>query len=170
MERHALVCAGLAGLGRLELELGRPAKAAEYYQASLAHGQRAGISQDHVPPALIGLGRAALALGDRTGASEHLRRALRYPSYWAHHCLEAIATLAQVFAAEGDVLRAVELLAFVVAHPATIHRVRQPLARLLAGLAAELPAEQFTAAAARGRARELDDLVAELTDGRLKPC
>jgi len=163
MERHAPLCSGLAGLGRLELELGRPAQAAEYYQASLAHGQRAGISPDHVPPALIGLGRAALALGDRTGASEHLRRALRCPSYWAHHRLEAIATLAQVFAEDGDVLRAVELLAFVVAHPATIQRVRQPLVRLLAELEAELPAEQFATAATREQSRELDEIVAELT-------
>ena len=76
--------------------------------------------------------------------------------------IEAIATLAQVCAAEGDMLRAAELLAFVVAHPATAHRVRQPTARLLAELEAELPAEQFAAAAARGRARELDEVVAEL--------
>jgi plasmid stabilization system protein ParE len=36
------------------------------------------------------------------------------------------------------------------------------MARLLAELEAELPAEQFAAAAARGRARELDEVVAEL--------
>jgi predicted ATPase/DNA-binding SARP family transcriptional activator len=163
MERHGLVCSGFTGLGRLELELGRPTRAAEYYQAALAHGQRAAITPDYMPPALIGLGRAALALGDRSGAHDYLRRALRCPSNWAHHRLEAIATVAQVCAAEGDLLRAVELLAFAIAHPAMSQRVRRPFAQLLAEFEAELTAESFAAAAARGHARELGEIVAELT-------
>jgi tetratricopeptide (TPR) repeat protein len=166
IDRYGLVCFNLEGLGRLELEMGRPARAAELYRESLAFGERAGMAHDyHTPIALGGLGRAALAMGDGVGASEYLRRSLRCPVYWARDRIEAIATMAQVFAAEGDVLRAAELLAFVVAHPATAHRVRQPMARLLAELEAELPAEQFAAAAARGRARELDEVVAEIVGG-----
>jgi len=163
IDRYGLVCFNLEGLGRLELEMGRPARAAEMYRESLAFGERTGMAHDyHTPIALGGLGRAALAMGDQAGASEYLRRSLRCPVYFVHDRIEAIATMAQVFAAEGDVLRAVELLAFAVAHPATAHRVRQPLARLLAELEAELPAELFAAATARGRARELDEVVAEL--------
>ena len=163
LDRHGLVCFCLEGAGRLELDIGRPAKAVELYHESLAFADRAGIAIDsHVVVALVGLGRAALAMGERGQAERHLRHALRCPLYYMHDRIEAIATLAQVFAAEGDVLRAIELLAFAVAHPATAHRVRQPLARLLAELEAELPAEQFAAAAARGRARELDEVVAQL--------
>ena len=112
--------------------------------------------------ALAGAGRAALALGELAGAKDYQRQALRCPVYWVHDRVEAVATLAQIYAMEGDILRAVELLAFAVAQPAVMHRVRQPMARLLAELEAELPAAQFAAAAACGRARELDDLVAEL--------
>ena len=120
----------------------------------------------HTPIALGGLGRATLALGDRTRARNFSQRALRCPVYWVHDRIEAIATLAQVFAAEGDVLAAVELLAFAVAHPATAHRVRQPLIRLLAELEAELPAEEFGAAVARGWARQVDEVVVGLAG----PC
>jgi tetratricopeptide (TPR) repeat protein len=163
IDRNGLVCFSLEGLGRLELEMGRSTRSAELYRESLAFGERSGMTDYHTSIALGGLGRAALALGDRAGARDFSQRALRYPVYWVHDRIEAIATLAQVFAAEGDMLRAVELLAFAVAHPATAHRVRQPLARLLAELECELPAEQFAVAAARGRARELDEVVAELT-------
>ena len=118
----------------------------------------------HVVVALVGLGRAALAMGSRGAAERHLRHALRCPLYYMHDRIEAVATLAQVFAAEGDVLAAVELLAFAVSHPATAHRVRQPLIGLLAELEAVLPAEQFATASARGRTRKLDGVVAELMD------
>ena len=163
IDRNGLVCFNLEGLGRLELEMGRPTRAAELYRESLAFGERTGMAHDiHTSIALGGLGRAALALGQLAEAKDYQRQALRCPVYWVHDRIEAVATLAQISAAEGDVLRAVELLAFAVAHPATSHRVRQPMARLLAELEAELPAEQFAAAAARGRARELDEVVAEL--------
>jgi predicted ATPase len=163
IDRNGLVCFCLEGLGRLELELGRPARAAEPYRQSLAFIEHMGMVRDyHTPIALAGAGRAVLAQGQLAAAKDYQRQALRCPVYWVHDRIEAVATLAQIYALEGDVLRAVELLAFAVAHSATAHRVRQPMARLLAELEAELPAERFSAAVARGRARELDEVVAEL--------
>jgi tetratricopeptide (TPR) repeat protein len=171
LDRHGLVCFCLEGAGRLELDIGRPAKAVELYRESLAFADRAGMAMDsHVVVALVGLGRAALAMGERGQAERHLRHALRCPLYYMHDRIEAVTTLAQVFAQEGDVLRAVELLAFAVAHPATAHRVRQPMSRLLAELEAELPADQFAAAVARGRARAIDDVVAELAGIAQEPA
>jgi hypothetical protein len=60
-----------------------------------------------------------------------------------------------------DRTRAAELSAFVLAHPATNHRVRRSTAQLLAELEVDLPPDQFVAAAARGRPRELDEVAAE---------
>lgn len=164
IDRNGLVCFCLEGLGRLELELGRPTRAAELYRQSLAFIEQTGMTRDyHTPIALAGAGRAALALGHLAEAKDYQRQALRCPVYWVHDRAEMIATLAQICALEGNVLRAVELLAFAVAQPAVSHRVRQPMARLLVELEAELPAEQFALAVARGRSRELDEVVAELT-------
>ena len=163
MDRPGLVCFSLEGLGRLELEMGRPDRAAELYRKSLAFGKRSGIERDiHTQIALVGAARAALAMGGRIEAKECVRRALCSSVYWVHDRIEGVATMAQVCAAEGDIMRATELLAFVVAHPGTAHRTRQPMSRLLAELEAELPAEQFAAAAAYGRARQLDEVVAEI--------
>lgn len=147
---NGLVCFCLEGLGRLELELGRPTRAAELYRQSLAFIEQTGMTHDyHTPIALAGAGRAALALGHLAKAKDYQRQALRCPVYWVHDRAEMIATLAQICALEGNVLRAVELLAFAVAQPAVSHRVRQPMARLLVELEAELPAEQFALAVAR---------------------
>jgi hypothetical protein len=77
--------------------------------------------------------------------------------------MDAIAGMAQVIAAEGDVTGAVELLAFVAQHPFTSHASRERARALLRELEAELPAVVFAEAAGQGRARELEGVVGELT-------
>ena len=76
--------------------------------------------------------------------------------------MEALAGLAQVRVMRGECARAVELLAFVVAHPFTSHHARQPMIRLLAKLEGEQSPEVFASAAARGRNRQLDEVIAEI--------
>jgi hypothetical protein len=70
--------------------------------------------------------------------------------------------MAEVGLSEGRLASAVELLAFLQAWPPTPFAVRERAASLLAELEAELPAAEFAAAVARGRARPVDEVVAEL--------
>jgi len=162
--RPATLARSLAGLAELELTMGRPAAAKAFYEEMLAHCAQNGLEWGELLAlAWVGLGRAALALGDPVTAEASFGRALRCHGRFAVTTLDAIAGLAQTQASGGDGLSAVELLALVTAHPAASFQVRQPMARLLAELEAILPAAQFAVAAARGRARELDAVVAELT-------
>jgi predicted ATPase/DNA-binding SARP family transcriptional activator len=167
--RPATFARGLAGLAELELTMGRPAAAKALYEEMLAHCEQNGLEWGELLAlAWIGLGRAALALGDPVTAEASFGRALRCHGRYAVTTLDAIAGLAQAHEIGGDHPRAVELLALVTAHPAASLQVRQPMTRLLAELEATLPAEQFAAAAARGRARELDEVVAEWVEPQAK--
>jgi tetratricopeptide (TPR) repeat protein len=163
LDRPATIAQSLAGLAELELVVGRPTEAKARYAEMLAHCQQNELEWGELLAiARIGLGRAALALGDPAAAEASFGRALHCRGRFALTTIEAIAGLAQVYAIAGDHTRAVELLAFVTAHPAASFQVRQPAARRLAELEAQLPAEQFATAAVQGRAQELDALVAEL--------
>jgi predicted ATPase/DNA-binding SARP family transcriptional activator len=163
--RPATTVRSLAGLAELELALGRPTAAKALCEEILASCAQNGLEWGELLAiAWVGLGRAALAQGDPVTAEASFGRTLRCQGRFAVTTLDAIAGLAQAQAIGGDGPRAVELLAFVTAHPATSFQVRQPMARLLAELEATLPAEQFAAAAARGRARELDEVVVRHTN------
>lgn len=62
----------------------------------------------------------------------------------------------------GDIAIAVELLALVADHPFTSHATRERVKELLRELEAELPPEVFGRVTAQGRARELEDVIAQL--------
>jgi hypothetical protein len=112
---------------------------------------------------LVGLGQVALATHDVAQAKGYFRQALGPFGRAAWETAHAIEAMAEALLQEGDIERAAELLAFVVELPATWHEVRQRVAQLLRELEAELPPDVFAAAVGRGRSRELDDVVAELT-------
>ena len=78
---------------------------------------------------------------------------------------DAVVGLAQVFTAEEQGERAAELMAFAVTCPATQHSTREQAKKLLDDLETRLPSEIFAAATARGRARQIEDVVAELMAG-----
>jgi tetratricopeptide (TPR) repeat protein len=158
------MAAALAGLGQIELNLGRAARATEIYREVLSLCEHYGRQNDmYSAVALVGLGQAAAAMHIFAEAKEYYRRALHVPARLGRTTMEAIAGVAQVMAMDGNSARATELLAFVVAHPYTPHWTRQEARGLLAELTAELPAETCTAATLRGQARELEDVVAEVT-------
>lgn len=161
--RPATLARSMAGLAELELALGRSVKARETYEAMLAFCEQNEVEWGELEAiARIGLGRAALALGDPAAAEAAFSHALRCRGRFAVTTMDAIAGLAQVSARAGEAARAVELGAFVAAHSATSHQVRQLMAPLVAELEVRLPADQFAAATARGRARELGEVVRDL--------
>ena len=77
--------------------------------------------------------------------------------------------MAEIQQAEGQWEAAAELCAALLSWPATPHyapettqHLRAELEQRLRQLEAQLPPEVFAAAVARGRARQIDDVVAEL--------
>ncbi len=124
-----------------------------------------------VPVGLTGLARVALARDELAEARDHLVRALKLPpiSRAIQHTIEAIAAVAELRQAEGQWEAATELCAALLSWPATPHyapettqHLRAELEQRLRQLETELSPEVFAAAVARGRSRQIDDVVAQL--------
>lgn len=120
---------------------------------------------------LFQLAQTCVALGDFDEARQHLLEVLR--TGHEHRIMtvtvSALASLADVhLRAGGDLLdqdtriKTLEWLALAVDHPATEQNTRERSAHLLARLEADLPPSLVEAALARGRARSLDAVVAEI--------
>lgn len=160
---HVALTESLNGLGALELRLGHIAEAKRLYAESLASFDQPGMAPaNFLASALVGLGRVAYHLRDLAEARQLFREAMRTPGRATWETIESIAGMAEVCAQEGQNERAAELLAFVAEHPFTMHATREQVRALLGELAAELSPDVFAAATARGRNRQVDELVAEL--------
>ena len=121
--------------------------------------------------ALTGLASVALAIGDLVAAREHLLRALAAlrQSCVFEWMVGALTVMAELLQAEGQAEAAAELCATLLSWPATpfcvletAQRVRPELETRLEKLAAQLPPAVFAAATARGRSRQVDEVVAEI--------
>jgi hypothetical protein len=110
------------------------------------------------------VGWAVLGAGDHQAARRSFSRVLQLASEAKRLplLLEAIAGFGYVLARTGEPERAVELLALVLDHPASTQECKDRAARLQAELTTELPPELVRKAQERGRARDLDETVAEL--------
>ena len=164
-EHPAYLTRSTVALARLELRLGRPDRARELCEDARAIFQQLGLEWEHIAAKIsVGLGWAMLALLD-AAAEAHFVHALRYRARQADDTMDALAGLAQASAAKGDAIRAVELSAFVAAHPAAAHAVKAQMSTMLAQLARGLAPESFADAIERGRASELPSVIATLVGG-----
>ncbi|HOT90093.1 MAG TPA: BTAD domain-containing putative transcriptional regulator [Anaerolineae bacterium] len=114
--------------------------------------------------ALDNLGAVASELGEYAAAHAYYAEALS-----AARVIEATRLLveiqvglARLAAREGNPTRAVELLAFALAHPALGSEARESATRLLAELEGRLPPPEFDAAVTRGKALALEPLVEQV--------
>ncbi len=114
--------------------------------------------------ALIRLGDLRLARGNPLEALEHYRRALQIVSRQRDLpvTLDSLAGIAAVRAQTGDAARAVELLAFILKHPASEYATRTKARRLFDEVAAQLSPEVLAEAEARRRASTLEFVVASI--------
>jgi hypothetical protein len=76
--------------------------------------------------------------------------------------LAALTSRAALAAQMGDPVRAIELAALCVHHPASQKDVQRRGIRFLAALAEQLPPEVMAAAQARGRAKTLEEVAKSL--------
>ena len=119
-------------------------------------------------PALIGLGYATCALGEYEASGRHFRSALQMAMEIGALAvvLDSLAGLATLLAAsdpgEAAAEQAVELLAFVLAHPSSTQETKDQATPLLTELEGRLSPAAVAAAKARGQARDLQDVAREL--------
>jgi predicted ATPase/DNA-binding SARP family transcriptional activator len=169
-ENGNVLTAYLHHLGNVELALGNLMEARRLYRELMALCEESGLSYG-VVVSLTGLARVALGQGDLVRAKEYLLRALplEMHSRPIQHTIEAIATMTELIQAEGQLETAAELCAALLSWPATpkyapniVQHLRSELEARLQDLQTHLPPQVFAAATARGRARQIDDVVAEL--------
>jgi len=159
-ERYAL-----DGLGRTASALGQHGEAKGWFEESLAIAAKMGwLPVDSPLDPLIGLGHATCALGEHDRSKQFYCQALATAMkiQEIRKALDALVGLASLSVREGEPERAVEILALVAYHPASMKTTRDNAQELLSQLASELSPEVFAAATSRGQARELDDVVTEI--------
>jgi tetratricopeptide (TPR) repeat protein len=150
-----------AGLGELAYERGQYEVARLHAGEALVYFRESGAIPWSWMPSYV-LGQTARAQGELREAWQHLHESLR-DSMITRAILATISILramAALLAAEGQKERAVERLAFVLDHRATMAHDRKRARRLLAELETELPPNVFAAAQERGKALELEGVVA----------
>jgi predicted ATPase/DNA-binding SARP family transcriptional activator len=171
-ETGELLIEALHHLGNVELALGNLVEAKRLYREMLQLCEGWELSYGLVV-ALTGLARVALAGGDLAEARARLLRALkiRWRSFPIDHTISALAAMAEIEQAEGQLESATELCAALLSWPTTppytpntVQHLREELAASLQKLEAQLSPEIYAAAIARGRARSVDDVVAELAE------
>jgi len=155
-------------LGRMSAELGEDARAKRFYQEGVAIYRQIGIKSG-LANTLGNLGVACYNLGEEQPASEYLCEALQIA--WEIEAipavLENLVGLTPYLARIGEVVRSLELLAFVCQHPSVEHAVREKADNLFAGLSADCSPQ--VVATARAKAGDMDlDVVAQSTIERIK--
>ncbi|MCX6031359.1 MAG: BTAD domain-containing putative transcriptional regulator [Chloroflexi bacterium] len=153
-------------LGDVALAQGRPAEARRLFEESQASFNWSGnISNFSLAALQVGLGRVALAEHDVAGTKACFRQALAMANHDAWPMAGAITYMGYALAEEGELARAVELLAAAEAWSGAPYGLKQVAGQGLRDLEARLPADAFASAAARGRARQIEELAAELIGG-----
>jgi tetratricopeptide (TPR) repeat protein len=131
-------------------------------QKCLAHAQTLG-SPRHMGLACRVLGEAAVGLGDLGEARRFFHRALEATQAAGESVRIpfVLVGIAGLLAAEGETVRAVELLALVLQHRSSWQWVKDRAKELGAELEYGLPPDIVAVAWERARARDLDATVAE---------
>jgi tetratricopeptide (TPR) repeat protein len=153
----------LRGLGNLAERGGEYATANQFFQESLALSGGPGM-YTHSSSAVTGLGWATLGLAEYQEAKQYFSEALKLEAYTQRLSitLDALAGLAHCLAWADEPERALELLILPLHHPASTQETKERATRLQAALVAKLSPEMIAAAQARGRARTLEGMLAEI--------
>ncbi len=156
----AAIC--LNNLGFLAFRQGQYLQARALYEEALRLRRELGDDWGIVV-ALDNLGAVACELGDYATAHAHYAEALTLAQsiHATRLMVEVLAGLGRLAAREGQPTRAVELLAFALAHPAMGSEAREPAARALAELETQMPRAEFAAAVERGQALDLEAWVSQ---------
>jgi predicted ATPase/DNA-binding SARP family transcriptional activator/Tfp pilus assembly protein PilF len=157
------IASALKSLGDVAFRLGEHAQAVRYLEGSLALLEEEGDRRSQAYT-LNSLGTVAQTMGRGQKARQSFQRALRAAMEIREPALalDILMSLARLSAEDGDVMRALELLAFVLHHPASEQQTKDQAEPLRAELGQRISNDALHAAEARGRALELDVLAAQI--------
>ena len=150
----------LDGLARVAIETNEYGKAHQLAHEGLEYAQSVGHS-GITASCLNTMGRIACALGDYDEA-KRLHRQVIQTAWTAKQpplVLDGLIGIAALRTKTGQPDAAVELLAFVINHPATIACERDRAARLLAGLETHSSPDLIAAAKEKAKTARLEEIV-----------
>jgi tetratricopeptide (TPR) repeat protein len=159
-----LIVLGHAALGSGELE-----EAREYYLRCLKIAQQTGFPYA-IQTASKYLGKVNLSLNRHNEAEKYLYQSLKITQDigFVRDIVNLMYEFARLRALRKDPEGAVELLALVIQHPASVQtrmlegRIRDSAQNLLADIEREMPKDVYKAALDRGRELDIDVVVASL--------
>jgi predicted ATPase/DNA-binding SARP family transcriptional activator len=154
-------------LGHMAMESGDYAKAKRLFQEGIATYRQIGIKSG-LANTLGNLGEVCHSLGEFTEAREHLYEALQIAQEIGAIpiVLDTLVGLAPLLGQEGKTIQSLELLAFAMHQPTILQAVKEKAAVLFSELGVGLVPKVVAEAKARGQARELDAVVAEILTGK----
>jgi tetratricopeptide (TPR) repeat protein len=162
-------------LGHVAFALGEYTVAKAYYLRCLSTAEEIGFRWV-IQVSIKYLGHVAFSMDEIAEAKVYYLRSLRIAEEigLGRDMVALLYELARVWAAEGQLEQAAELLALVLQHPASDQSrialetglIRDSAQDLLATLEAELSPEAYAAALERGQALELDEVVEAILRGQ----
>jgi tetratricopeptide (TPR) repeat protein len=158
----------LDGLGQVAYDEGRYSEAQVFLAESTSLFREMGDPDHHrLSRVLNHHGLNALALGDRAGARDDFRAALRmaYEGGVLPPALSALTGLAALDASQEANAEALALVIFVLQHPASPQETKNRAARLREELESRLPQVAIEAAGQRARSTDLAGLVHRMLAG-----
>ncbi len=157
------IASSLKSLGDVACRLGEYAKAQRFLSESLVLLQEAGDRRSEAYT-LNSLGMVAQTLGKRQEARQHFQRALEAAMEIQEPALalDVLMSLARGMADEGEAEQALELLAFVLHHPASEQQTKDRSEPLHAELASRLASQAAAETEARGRSMDLQGVASRL--------
>ena len=150
----------LGVIGICALEFGQYERAKAVSQESLTLCEAIGLRW-HPPLALITYGAAACGLGDPAEARRYLYEGLKdaYEIPVVPTVLFGLLEIVPWLIAQGDKVKALEILSFLLAYPAPPVRGKRPVSRLISQLQKELPDSVSTSTIELGRSLTLNAVV-----------
>jgi tetratricopeptide (TPR) repeat protein len=154
----------LLARSRIALKTGKLAEARRIIEENFSLFERSVVAWAHSEALEILAKTTYLLQGDSAAAREYLVQSIERVRGWGYAsgaaCLNRLVTAAWLLAQTGSPEEALELLALVLGHPVTWHRVREEAAELFARVAAELAPAVVAAAEQRGAEMTLDEALA----------
>jgi tetratricopeptide (TPR) repeat protein len=153
----------LNSLGEGFRRQGRYKEAVRYYEESLAIERELGFDG---PAQLNNLGHAYIGLGEDDTAWECLHEALRVSlaNRYVLIAMEGLVGVAWLWTKAGQQVQAAELLGLVLGHSALNEEIKYYAEPVLAMVREALPANELEAALERGKALDLEQVVAEILE------
>lgn len=153
----------LDGLGKIAYAEGRYAEAQPFFSESASLFQDMGDTH-RMSRTLNHQGLNSMALGDTADAQNDFRAALNmaYEGGWIPTALYALTGLAALHTRQKASQETLELILYVLQHPASAQETKNLATRLRVDLESRLPQEEIEAAQQHAGSMDLDELVRQV--------